>query len=79
MILKIFGENCPVDLPLIVGPANKTCQHHLETGAVNVWDLIQSDYLTQVCDCDYLTQVFVITWPKFFSRRKVNMKSLMKR
>jgi len=43
MILKIFGENCPVDLPLIVGPANKTCQHHLETGAVNVWDLVQSD------------------------------------
>jgi len=38
-----FGGNCPVALPLIAGLANKTCQNHLETGAANVWDLIQSD------------------------------------
>jgi len=43
MFLTIFWGNCPVALPLIAGSANKTCQHHLETRAANVWDLIQSD------------------------------------
>jgi len=38
-----FGGNCPDGLPLIAGSADKTCQNHLETGAANVWDLIQSD------------------------------------
>jgi len=43
MFLKILWGNCPVALPLIAESANKTYQHHLETGAANVWDLIQSD------------------------------------
>jgi len=42
-VFENFGGNCPVSLPLIAGSANKTCQNHLETGAANVWDLIQSD------------------------------------
>jgi len=42
-VLENLGWNCPVALPLIGGSANKTCQNHLETGAANVWDLIQSD------------------------------------
>jgi len=43
MFLKVSGRNCTVALPLIARLANKACQHHLETGAANVWDLIQSD------------------------------------
>jgi len=35
--------NCPVALHLIARSANKTCQNSLETGAANVWDLVQSD------------------------------------
>jgi len=42
-VFENFGANCPVALPLTVGLANKTCQNHLETGAANVWDLIQSN------------------------------------
>jgi len=38
-----FGGDCPVALPLIAGSASKTCQHHLETRAAKVWDLVQSD------------------------------------
>ena len=38
-----FGRNCPVAPPLIAGSASKTCQHHLETRAASVWDLVQSD------------------------------------
>jgi len=43
--LKIFnaGHFFSVALPLVVGSASKTCQHHLEPKAVNVWDLVQSD------------------------------------
>jgi len=33
---------CAVALPLIAGSAIKTCQHHLEARAANVWDLVQS-------------------------------------
>ena len=39
MFLKISGGNCPVDLPLIARSASKTCQHHVETRAANLWDL----------------------------------------
>jgi len=42
-VFENFAGNCPVALPLIAGSPNKTCQNHLETGAANVWDLIQSD------------------------------------
>jgi len=42
-VFENCGGNCPVALPLIAGSANKTCQNHLETGAANVWDLIQCD------------------------------------
>jgi len=49
MFLTIFWGNCPVALPLIAGSANKTCQRHLETGAANVWDLIQSDQWNLAC------------------------------
>jgi len=42
-VFENFWGNFPVALPLVAGPANKTCQNHLETGAANVWDLIQSD------------------------------------
>jgi len=38
-----FGGECPVALPLIAVSASKTCQHHLQTRAAKVWDLIQSD------------------------------------
>ena len=38
-----FGEIARLLLPLIAGSASKTCQHHLETRAANVWDLVQSD------------------------------------
>jgi len=37
------GGDCPVALPLIAGSASKTCQHHLETTAAKIWDLVQSD------------------------------------
>jgi len=43
MFLKIAGRNYPVALPLIAGSASKTCQHHLEARAANVWDFVQSD------------------------------------
>jgi len=42
MFLKISGE-CPVALPLLAVAASKTCQHHLQTRAGEVWDLVQSD------------------------------------
>jgi len=42
-VFENFWGNFPVALPLIAGSANKTCQNHIETGAANVWDLIQSD------------------------------------
>ena len=32
-VFENFWGNCPVALPLTAGSANKTCQHHLETGA----------------------------------------------
>ena len=35
--------NCAVAPSLIAGSAGKTCEHHIETKAVNVWDLVQSD------------------------------------
>jgi len=38
-----FGGGCSVALPLIAISASKTCQHHLETRAAKVWDLVQSD------------------------------------
>ena len=34
-----FTGNCPVDIPLIAGSASKTCQHHSQTRAANLWDL----------------------------------------
>jgi len=43
MFFKFAGRNCPVALPLIAGSASKTCQHHLEKWAANVWDFVQSD------------------------------------
>ena len=43
MFLKISGEDCPVALPLIAVSASTTCQHHLETRAAKVGDLVQSD------------------------------------
>jgi len=45
MFLKIAGRNCPVVFvfPVIAGSASKTCQHHLEIRAGNVWDFVQSD------------------------------------
>jgi len=30
-------------LSMIAGSVGKTCQHHLETRAANVWDFVQSD------------------------------------
>jgi len=36
-VFENFGGMC-----LVAGSASKTCQHHLETKAVNVWDLAQS-------------------------------------
>jgi len=41
MFLKILRE-LPDCSPLIAGSAGKTCQHHLETRAANVWDLVRS-------------------------------------
>jgi len=38
-VLKMSRGNCPVAFLLISGSAGKTCQHHLETRAANVWDL----------------------------------------
>jgi len=43
LVFENFGGDCPVALPLIVASAGKTCQHHKETRAANVWDLVQSD------------------------------------
>ena len=42
-VFENFGGECPVALPLIAVSASKTCQHHLETRAAKVWDLVQSD------------------------------------
>jgi len=42
-VFENFGGDCPVALPLFAGSASKTCQHHLETRAAKVWDLVQSD------------------------------------
>jgi len=38
-----FRGGCPVALPLLAGSASKTCQHHLETRAAELWDLVQCD------------------------------------
>jgi len=43
MFLKIAGGIARLLLPLIAGSASKTRQHHLETRAAKVWDLVQSD------------------------------------
>ena len=43
MFLKVSRGDCPVALPLIAVSTTKTCQHHLETRAAKVWDLVQSD------------------------------------
>jgi len=43
MFLKISGEIDRLLLPLIAGSASKTCQHHPETRAANLWDVVQSD------------------------------------
>jgi len=40
---KFREGDCPVAFPLMAGSARKTCQHHLETRAAKVWDLVQSD------------------------------------
>ena len=42
-VFENCGGNCPVALPFIARSANKICQNHLETGAANVSDLIQSN------------------------------------
>jgi len=42
-VFENFGGDCPGALPLIAVSPSKTCQHHLETGAAKVWDLVQSD------------------------------------
>ena len=42
-VCENFGGDWPVALPLIAISASKTCQHHLETRAAIVWDLVQSD------------------------------------
>ena len=44
--LKMFfntsgGWKCPVAFLLVAGSATKTFQHHFETRAANVWDLVQ--------------------------------------
>jgi len=38
-----FGGDYPVAIPLIAVSTGKTCQHHVETRAAKVWDLVQSD------------------------------------
>jgi len=43
MFLKMSGGIARLLLPLIAGSASKTCEHHLETKAVNVWDRVESD------------------------------------
>jgi len=43
MFLKMSGGIARLLLPLIAGSASKTCQYNLETRAVNIWDLVQSD------------------------------------
>ena len=44
------GRDCPVALPLIAISANKTCQHHLETRAAKVWEVVQTGQLSRpVC------------------------------
>ena len=43
MFLKMSEGSAQLLLPLTAGSASKTCEHHLETRAVNVWDLVQSD------------------------------------
>jgi len=42
-VFENFGGDCPVALPLIAISSSKTCQHHLETIAAKIWDLVQSD------------------------------------
>ena len=42
-VFENFGGDYPVALPLIAVSISKTCQHHLETRAAKVWDLVQSD------------------------------------
>ena len=42
-VFENFRGDCPVDLPLTAVSASKSCQHHLETRAAKVWDLVQSD------------------------------------
>jgi len=42
-VFENVGGDCPAALPLIAGSASNTCQHHLETRAVNIWVLVQSD------------------------------------
>jgi len=44
-VFENFGGDYPVALPLIAVSTSKICQHHLETRAAKVWDLIQIDQL----------------------------------
>jgi len=43
MFVKMSGGIARLLLPLISCLCSKTCEYHLETRAVNVWDLVQSD------------------------------------
>ena len=42
-VLENFGGISRLLSPLIAVSASKTCQHHLETRAANIWDIVQSD------------------------------------
>jgi len=42
-VFENSGRYCPVGLPIIAVSASKTCQHHLETRAAKVWELVQID------------------------------------
>jgi len=59
------GGNCLVALPLVVGSASKTFQHHLETRA-DVWDLIRLGSYTKrsmkpCCTNRTIKQIFQLT------------------
>jgi len=51
-VFENFRGDC-----LVAGSASKTCQYHLETRAVNVWDLAQSHQQNPA------TQTGQLSWP----------------
>ena len=78
-VCENFWGDFPVAIPLIAGSASKTCEHHLETRAAKVWDLVQTECIIsdhRAVAVSIQCSTFVNVWTRWWSPSQIELTDL---